>query len=485
MDVTPLAADFPPAGHDAWLALVEKTLKGEAVESLTSFSYDGLPTAALYTSAEPQPDAVRFGAVRSQGAGRWDLRTIVAHPDPVTANARVLQDLENGANSLLLRLDPTGGDGIAAAGPADVARVVAGVEMELAPVALEAGFLGPTAAMWLHAAARASPRAKLALHMDPLGAFARAGRSPGPVEAHVAAAAGVAAQLRDTYPDATALLASGSAVHEAGGTEAQELAVMLAAALAYLRALDAAGVEMAEAAPLITLGLVADAQYFTTLAKHRAARALWMRLCDAVDVQAPARIETRSSRRMLSKLDPWVNLLRLTAAGFGAAVGGADAIVLEPFTQPLGPPSEFARRQARNAQLVLMEESWLARVEDPAGGCWFLEAQTDQLARAAWTLFQEMEAAGGLGEALKTGLVAGWAVSAREALAADAASGARKLIGVNLFKNADLTPVAVDTIDPAPFAKPAPEVARPGPDSRCPPLTPWRVAEMFEAEAVA
>ena len=127
MDVIPLAADFPPAGHDAWLALVGKTLKGAPVESLTSFSYDGLPTAALYSSAEPQPDAVRFGAVRSQGAGRWDLRTIVAHPDPVTANAQVLQDLENAANSVLLRLDPTGVDGIAAAGPDDVARTIAGV----------------------------------------------------------------------------------------------------------------------------------------------------------------------------------------------------------------------------------------------------------------------------------------------------------------------------------------------------------------------
>ena len=161
---------------------------------------------------------------------------------------------------------------------------------------------------------------------------------------------------------------------------------------------------------------------------------------------------------MLSRLDPWVNLLRLTAAGFGAAVGGADAILLEPFTQPLGRPTEFARRQARNAQLVLMEESGLARVEDPAGGCWFLEAQTDQLARAAWSLFQQIEAAGGLAEALKAGLIAGWAMAGREALAAEAASGASKLVGVNVFRNPDEAPVAVDGLDPAPFARAAPDV---------------------------
>ena len=397
MDITPLAADFPSPSHDAWVALVEKTLKGGSPESLTFRSYDGLPTEALYTASTQQPDAVRFALSRSQGEGRWDIRTVLDTPDPTAANEHALQDLENGANSLLLRVDPTGEAGVAIASAEDMARVLGGVEMELAPVALDAGVLGVQAAQWLHAAAKSAPRAKLALHLDPLGAFARTGASPGPVEAHVAEAATLAARLRNTYPDATAFLASGAVAHEAGGSEAQELAVMLAAATAYIRALHEAGVALAEAPALLTLGVAADGEYFTTLAKMRAARALWTRLCEMLGASTPARIEARSSRRMLSKLDPWVNLLRLTAAGFGAAVGGADAIVLEPFTQPLGRPTPFARRQARNAQLVLMEECGLARVEDPAGGAWFLEAQTDQLARAAWALLQRIEAGGGAG----------------------------------------------------------------------------------------
>lgn len=480
MDLIPLAAEFPAPDAAAWRALVEKTLKGGDPADLTSRSYDGLPTEALYASSPVQPEAVRFGSVRSQGPGRWDVRTVVAHPDPATANAQVLQDLENGSNSLLLRLDPTGVDGIAVASAADLARVVAGVEIELAPVALDAGFLGRRASEWLQAVARSSPRAKLALHLDPLSAFARTGASPGPMAAHLAAAS-FARPLRDTYPEATLFLASGQAAHEAGGTETQELAVMLASALAYLRALDEAGVEPAEGLELIVLGLAADAEYFTTLAKHRAARALWMRLCAGFGVERAARIEARSSRRMLSRLDPWVNLLRLTAAGFGAAVGGADALVLEPFTEPLGRPTEFARRQARNAQLVLMEESGLARVEDPAGGCWFLEAQTDQLARGAWALFQEIERAGGLLAALQAGLVAGWTETARAAFAAHVACGARKLIGASVFRNPHEAPVAVDPVDPAPFAKAAPDVGPPGPDDRCPPLAPWRPAQAFEA----
>ncbi len=481
MDLTPLAADFPPPSRQAWLTLVEKTLKGGSPESLAFRSYDGLPTQALYTASARQPDSVRFALPRSQGEGRWDVRTGLDAPDPTMANSHALQDLENGANSLLLRVDPTGDAGVAIASAEDMARVLAGVEMELAPVALDAGFLGVKAAQWLHAAAKSAPRAKLALHLDPLGAFARTGASPGPVEAHIAEAATLAARLRNTYPEATAFLASGAVAHEAGATEAQELAVMLAAAAAYIRALHEAGVALPDAPALLALGVAADGEYFTALAKVRAARALWTRLCEVLEASAPARIEARSSRRMMSRLDPWVNLLRLAAAGFGAAVGGADAILLEPFTQPLGRATAFARRQARNAQLVLMEESGLARVADPAGGAWFLEAQTDQLARAAWALFQQIEGAGGLAEALRSGLIAGWVETARTAFAADLASGARKLIGVTVFRNPDEAPVAVETYDTSEVARPAPQVRLAGEDGGCPALSPWRAAEAFEA----
>ncbi len=483
VDVTPLAQDFPAPDRQAWVALVEKTLKGETPDSLTFRSYDGLETQALYTTAALQPEAVRLSLVRSQGEGRWDVRTVLDTPDAAVANEHALQDLENGANSLLLRVDPTGADGVAIGSAEDMARVVAGVEIELAPVALDAGFLGVKAARWLHVAAKSAPRAKLALHLDPLSAFARTGASPGPIDAHVTEAATLAAELSETYPDATAFLASGAVVHEAGGTEAQELAVILAAASSYCRALGEANMALSQAPRLITLGLVADGEYFTTLAKHRAARALWSRLCSALGASTPARIEARSSRRMLSRLDPWVNLLRLTAAGFGAAVGGADAIVLEPFTQPLGRPTPFARRQARNAQLVLMEESGLARVADPAGGAWFLEAQTDQLARAAWTLFQQIEAAGGLASALEAGLIQSWVTPAREALAGDIASDKRKLIGVSVFRNPAEAPVAVEIVDPAPFDKGAVEVRLAGEPSLCAPLAPWRAAARHEQDA--
>src|SRR5690606_23999473 len=136
-------------------------------------------------------------------------------------------------------------------------------------------------------------------------------------------------------------------------------------------------------------------------------------------------------------LDPWSNLLRLTAAGFGAGAGGADAVVLEPFTRPLGAPDPLARRQARNTQLVLMEEAHTGRVADPAGGAFFLERLTDDLARAGWAAFQQIEAAGGLAAALSSGLVAERAAQDRDALLAAIDTGEASVIGVTAFRAAE------------------------------------------------
>ena len=480
-DVIPLAEGFEPATRDAWLRLVEKTLKGADFETLRSRTADGLVVEPLYTEAPPCPVRPAFAdAERS-----WDVRGLVTHPDPTRAAADVLQDLENGAASVLLSIDPSGRDGVAVASPDDLARALEGVVLELAPVALDAGYLGPRAADWLAEVAKGGPQALLAFHLDPLGAFARTGAAPGPLESHVEAAAAVAARHVPTYPRARLFLASGRVVHEAGGSEAQELAFALASALHYARALTRAGLPLDDALARITLGLSADAAYFNTIAKLRAARLLWAKLAAACEVGAPAVIEVRSSRRMLARMDAWTNMLRLTSAGFGAALGGADAIVLEPFTAPLGHPTAFARRQARNIQLVLMEEANLGRVSDPAGGAWFLEQLTDQLARTAWTLFQEIEAHGGLIPTLVSGRVAEQVAQVRDARAAEFADGRANLIGVTVFPSREAAP-AVEPIDPAACAKADPDARLPGPDAAAAPLVPVRWSEPFEqAEEVA
>jgi methylmalonyl-CoA mutase len=480
---TPLAEEFGAQGDDAtrarWMALVEKTLKGQSFnETLTVVTPDGLTIQPLYTAK----DGVAVARdLRARDPDRpWDLRVRAAHPDPLHTAKDVLTDLENGAASVLLAIDPTGANGVAVGSADDLSTALSGVMLDLAPVALDAGFLGPKAADWLGALAKAAPNAPLAFHMDPLTAFAQTGTSPGPIESHVFSAATVGCRLAETYVKASLLLATGRAAHEAGGSNTEELAVMTASALAYAKAQVRSGLTMEDAFGRIVLGVSLDGEYFTGVAKVRAAKAMWARLTQACGVTVAPRIEARSSRRMLAKADAWTNLLRLTSAGFAGAVGGADAILLDAFTDAIGLPTAFARRQARNTQLVLMEESHLGRVADPAGGAWYLDSLTDQMARAAWGGFQAIEAAGGIIKALESGLVAEAVAKTRAAQEAAFADKSRKMLGVTVFPNADDKAPEVETPEPTAFAVAGPDIRLPGPDSHCPALTPVRFAAAFE-----
>lgn len=453
----------------AWRDAAARALKGGPFERLVTRTLEGLEIEPLYDADTAPPRSSVLGRARREPG--WDIRACVDHPDPARANDLALEALRGGCASILLRIDPTGRD--------DVALALEGVLLDAAPVAVDAGFRGPLVAQWLGELAKGAPAAALAFHLDPLGAFAEAGESPGPIEAHIGKSAEAAVRLGRTYPRASLFLASGRVVYEAGGSAVQELGVMAAAALAYVKALAAAGLSVEEAFARLTLGLAVDADVLVSLAKVRAARELWGRLAAACGAAAPARIEARSSARMLTAVDPWTNLLRLALAGFAGAAGGADALVLGAFTDALGRPAEPARRLARNTQLILMQEAGLAHVEDPAAGAWAIEALTDQLARQAWGVFQAIERQGGLIAALSSGLIAVDVGKVCEARRAAIAGAELSILGVSLYPDLDPAPVTVDDAETIPVAAP-PDVRMPGPDSRCPPLRPHRIAETAE-----
>ncbi len=431
-----MATDPTSASREQWRGKVRAVLKDAPFERLASRTVEDLFIRPLYDIADSLGREDPQRRVLRTDEQAWDIRAPVAHPDPALANDQVLEALAGGASSILLTVQP----GQAAA----LGQALGGVMLEAATVALDAGFEGPDAAQRLSDLAKGSPTAMLAFHLDPLTAFARSGASPGPIEQHIALAAGVAADLARPHPAASLMLASGRAAHEAGGSAAQELALMAASALAYAKALTAAGLPLDRAFGGIVLSLSADGEYLQTLAKIRAARDIWARITGACGIEVPARIEARSSRRMLTALDPWTNLLRLTAAGFGAAAGGADAIVLDAFTDAIGPPGSQARRLARNLQLVLMEESHIGRVEDPAAGAWFIESLTHDLALQGWRQFQAIEAQGGVVPALASGSVATEVRAVRLAREAAVAEGALSILGVTLFLDPDAGPVDVD-----------------------------------------
>lgn len=456
---------FPIPSPADWRTLAEKALKDRPLESLVHLDADHLAVRPLYAAAtgvEP------LSAPRPSDAdGRaWDLRALVESDDAADANAAVLADLQGGAASVIVK-------GAVLADSEPLARALDGVALEMAAVALDAGLAGHDAANALAVAAKGAPRARLAFHMDPVSAFAEAGEAPRSLEEHLTLAANTAARHAGAYPEATFFLASGRVAHEAGGSIAQELAFAAANAVALVKAAVAAGMPAQQALKGTVLSVAVDQEYFDGLAKVRALRLIWRSISRAFDAEVPAVIEARSSRRMLSGRDPWPNLLRLTAAGFAGAVGGADAVVLDAFTRAEGLPDAFARRQARNTQLVLMEEASLGRVDDPAAGSWFLDQRTRELAEAGWAEFQIIEAEGGIVEALRGHLIQPRVARARAGLETAMADGGRQMVGVTKFVDPDPRPTTFG-VEPRPVVDGGGDV--------CVPLSPMHLAAPFEAQ---
>ncbi|GGT97228.1 methylmalonyl-CoA mutase subunit beta [Actinomadura citrea] len=441
-----LAAAFPTADRDRWREMVKGVLRrsGAAGEDtpldeieglLTRDSYDGVPIAALYTRDDAPPGrpglAPYVREVRPDGEGiaGWDVRQRHAHPDPAVTREAILADLENGATSVWLRLGE-GGLPVAA-----LPEALRGVLLDLAPVVLDAGASAGEAAEAFLALVAERGNAAVAsgsLGADPLGLAARTG-TPGSLDE----AAALAVRCVREFPGLRAVVADGTPYHDAGGGDAEELGAAVAAGVAYLRALTGAGLSVDEAFGQIEFRLAVNADQFASIAKLRAARRLWARVAEVSGAAegTAARVHAVTSSAMMTRRDPWVNMLRTTIATFAAGVGGADAVTVQPFDARLGLPDGFARRIARNTQTLLLEESSLARVVDPAGGSWYAESLTEGLAQAAWTWFTEIEKAGGLAAALDSGLVARRLAATWERRRKDVARRKAPLTGISEFPN--------------------------------------------------
>lgn len=418
-------------------------LGAEPERLLDSPTYEGFPIRPLYTAADGRLEQSLPGDwPYVRGADRY--RDVlagwkVADEFPprgfagsvAEANARVLAELTDGVSALVLRV---GGDGIA---PADLDRLLEGVYLELAPVLLDAGADFRAAAEALLTLIGGAPGAttlSVDLGADPLTA-PLSGREAADVDDVLEIAVRAAGR-----PGVRTVTVDGAALHNRGANAGGELAGVIAAATDYLRMFTAAGLSPAHALGQIGFRLVADDDQFMTIAKFRAARRLWARVAEVVGHPGAgaARLHAVTSPAMMTQRDPWVNMLRTTVAAFAAGVGGADTVQVLPFDAAIpggypGVSAGFARRIARNTQLLLLEESHIGRVLDPAGGSWFVEDLTETLAAEAWAAFQQIEARGGYRAARD--VIADGIEAVRIRRADDIAHRRTAVTGVNEFPN--------------------------------------------------
>ncbi|MEE1930053.1 methylmalonyl-CoA mutase family protein [Streptomyces sp. TRM 70351] len=450
-DGLPLAAEFPDVTREQWQRLVEGVLRKSgaseatgagAEDALSTELEDGLRTRPLYTAEDAPrvapglPGAAPYlrGATPAGSVpDGWDVRQLHRHPDAARTNEAVLADLEHGSSSLWLVV---GGAGLPVAA---LPAALEGVYLDLAAVALDAGEnfdAAASALLELHERRKVPPSAVAgSLGADPLGLLARTGDA-GPTAGLLDAAAAWAVRLGRTRPRLRVLTVDALPYHEAGASAAEELGCSLATAVAYLRRLTAEGMSAEDACRRMEFRYAASADQFTTIAKLRAARRLWARVAQACGVTSDAAAQRQhvvTSPVMMTRRDPWVNMLRTTVATLAAGVGGADAVTVLPFDHAAGLPDAFARRIARNTSTILVAESHLARVIDPAGGSWYVERLSDELAHAAWAWFQDVERAGGQEAALRDGVVARRIEATWARRSADLAHRREPVTGVSEF----------------------------------------------------
>ncbi len=482
-----LASDFAAAKLEQWRSMVEKALKGADFEKrLVSRTADGIRVDPLYTrkdalvaaeGAMPGSAPYTRGTRSVRDGQGWDIRTIHIESDPAALNAAILDDLEGGVTSIALQV---GGIGLAPSKEA-FAAALSDVLLDVCPISLvgEDQFAGAATALMSVWDERkfTNEQRHGSFGADPLGVLSRQGHWIDTAETNFNRCVALTKITLD-MPNVSAMTADGTGYHVAGATEAQELACMLATFVAYLRVCEKGGISAADCVPKISVSLAADADEFATIAKIRAARRLVWRVADACgvgDAAAQVKFACPTSYRMMAKRDCWTNILRTTIACTGAAIGGADAVVVLPFTFALGKSDAFARRVARNIQIVCQEESNLGRVTDPAGGSWYVEQLTDEMAKKAWEIFQDIEARGGMLSGLTTGFVQEMIAKSADARAKAIATGKQAITGVSAFPI-----LGSDGVNVEPWPHP-PAVAARKSWIEVTPLRPHRLGEAFEA----
>jgi methylmalonyl-CoA mutase len=460
-----------------WKKAVEAELKGASFDKkLVTRTFEGLPLQPLYTRADlaglphlqckPGEAPYLRGLRLPAGPKRWwEACQEIAAERPSDFNTALLAGLKCGQDSAALTpdqatragLDPdeapagtVGLEGVSIADGHDLATALAGVDFTAVPVHVRAGADAlPLAALFLELARERSfawEKLSGSMTADPLGEWIEHGSLPASLDQLYDSLAGWTSWAAGHAPQLRTIGVNGAVWGDAGGTAVQELAFALAAAVEYLRTLDGRGVRPATAAPRMRFRFTTGPQFFTEIAKFRAFRPLWARVLSAFGAEGAAAggstVHARTVRWNKTLLDPHVNMLRVTTEALSAVLGGVDSLHIAPFDEVTGATDDFSRRIARNLHALLAEEFHFTGTTDPAGGSWYAEKLTDDLARKAWALFQDIEKRGGLAAALQSGhpqqLVAAATTEKNDAVTRRRLG----LVGTNLFPNLKEKPLA-------------------------------------------
>ncbi|MBI1878750.1 MAG: acyl-CoA mutase large subunit family protein [Chloroflexi bacterium] len=476
-----LLSEFPHLTYEVWRQAAEQALKGAPFDKkLITPTYEGIDLQPIYRQEDvaglPHLNSwpgfspyVRHSRASGSVGEPWLICQELPYSTAEEFNNALRHDLARGQTAIHLLLDKAtllgqdpdeawvgdvGQGGLSIATLDDLAKALAEVDLERIPIYVNASSAAqPTTALLMALVRRqGKSTAKLrgGIEMDPLGSLAREGTFPRSIAGAYDRMAELMAWAKTHAPQLTTVTVHGQPYHDGGGHAVQELAFVLATAVEYVREMLARNLAIDDIAWHIRFSFSVGANYFMEVAKLRAARWLWAKVVSAFGGSAAAQkmtLHVRTSAWNKTVYDPYVNMLRATTEAFAGVVGGCDSLHVSCFDEAIGLPNEFSRRLARNTHLILQQESHLTRVIDPAGGSWYVEKLTAQVAEQAWRLFQEVERQGGLGQALEAGFPQAQIAQTAAQRAANLAQRRDILVGTNMYPNLGEKPVEARTPD--------------------------------------
>ncbi|MFB4162837.1 methylmalonyl-CoA mutase family protein [Alteribacillus sp. JSM 102045] len=465
--------DFPVPDEKTWYEAAQASLKGKSVEKLLSTETDeGITLKPLYREEDReglayadtlpgQSPHVRGIHAASEHPFPWEAAQPIWERTPETANREMKEGLQKGQHAVRiswnravkegreLNHNEVNGTGVLIGDADDFLTLLKDVDIEKTPIHFETGADPlPLFALWAAALQKAgvSTPAGGSAASDPLGSWVAAGEVPAPLSTCYDHMAEIMKWCDSNSIDVKTVLVSSEPYHNSGAGAVEELAYSMATAAAYVKELKDRGIAPEKSVPRIQFRFPAGSDFFMEIAKFRAARALWSNIQAAFGIEEDKRtmaVHGLTSDRTKTEYDPYVNMLRSTTEAFSAVAGGADSLEVTPFDVSFQRPSPFSKRIARNTQVILQEEAYLGRTIDPAGGSYYVEQLTHQLAEKAWSLFQEMEASGGLEQNLIDGNPQKRIEKKRQEKEKAVQKQRKVFVGVNKYPDINEKPVSV------------------------------------------
>jgi methylmalonyl-CoA mutase len=476
---------FPKVGYNDWRKLVEGELKGASFdEKMLTRTSEGITLQPVYKREDIQglleansfPGLAPFarGASAAGYAGSpWEISQEINYSSPAEFNHAARNSLASGLNALNMVLDKAtrngadpdwaklgevGQGGLSIANLRDLERALEGIDLKKTSLFVRSGVSGMPFAALLMAlmSKRRLPASRLrgCIEMDPLGVLSHEGTLPQSLEGAYREMASLTRWAEKRAPRLQTICVHSRAWHEAGGNAVQELAFTLATAVEYLREMNNRELDVNVVAPRIRFAVTVGSNFFLEISKLRALKMLWARAVAALEGNEESQrlaLHVRTSLWNKTVRDPYNNIMRATVEAFAGVIGGCDSLQVGAFDEVVRPPDDFSRRLARNTQLILQRECHLTHVIDPAGGSWYVETLSSDLAKRAWALFQEVEKLGGMAAALQ-------AEFPQKAVAATAAERIKAvadrkqvIVGVNQYANAKETPLEARAADATAF----------------------------------